>query len=49
MPCAWPHAWRREAGNLPVTLAGMVDETAKDDHNIWMLEGDKARSGSATG
>jgi len=29
------------AGDLPVTLAGAVGETAKDDHNIWMLEGDK--------
>jgi predicted dehydrogenase len=30
-----------QAGDLPVTLAGAVGETAKDDHNIWMLEGDK--------
>jgi predicted dehydrogenase len=30
-----------QAGNLPVTLAGAVGETAKDDHNIWMLEGDR--------
>ena len=29
------------AGDLPVTLSGAVGETAKDDHNIWMLEGDK--------
>jgi predicted dehydrogenase len=29
------------AGDLPVTLAGAVGGTAKDDHNIWMLEGDK--------
>ena len=29
------------AGDLPVTLAGAVGETTKDDHNIWMLEGDK--------
>jgi predicted dehydrogenase len=29
------------AGALPVTLTGAVGETAKDDHNIWMLEGDK--------
>ena len=29
------------AGDLPVTLAGAVGETEKDDHNIWMLEGDK--------
>jgi predicted dehydrogenase len=30
-----------QAGNLPVTLAGAVGETPKDDHNIWMLEGDR--------
>ena len=30
-----------QAGDLPVRLAGAVGETAKDDHNIWMLEGDK--------
>ncbi|TAJ32239.1 MAG: Gfo/Idh/MocA family oxidoreductase [Reyranella sp.] len=30
-----------KAGNLPVTLTGAVSETTKDDHNIWMLEGDK--------
>ncbi|HZY55285.1 MAG TPA: gfo/Idh/MocA family oxidoreductase, partial [Reyranella sp.] len=30
-----------QAGDLPVTLTGAVGETAKDDHNIWMLEGDK--------
>lgn len=29
------------AGDLPVTLAGAVGATAKDDHNIWMLEGDR--------
>jgi predicted dehydrogenase len=29
------------AGTLPVTLAGAVGETAKDDHNVWMLEGDR--------
>ncbi len=29
-----------QAGELPVKLAGAVGETAKDDHNIWMLEGD---------
>jgi predicted dehydrogenase len=29
------------AGTLPVTLTGAVGETTKDDHNIWMLEGDK--------
>jgi len=30
-----------QAGDLPVVVAGAVGETAKDDHNIWMLEGDK--------
>jgi predicted dehydrogenase len=30
-----------KAGDLPVTLTGAVGETAKDDHNIWLLEGDK--------
>ena len=30
-----------QAGDLPVALAGAVGETAKDDHNIWMLEGDR--------
>ena len=30
-----------QAGDLPVTLTGSVGETAKDDHNIWLLEGDK--------
>lgn len=30
-----------QAGNLPVTLAGAVGETSKDDHNVWMLEGDR--------
>jgi predicted dehydrogenase len=29
------------AGDLPVTLAGAVGETAKDDHNTWTLEGDR--------
>lgn len=29
------------AGDLPVTLAGAVGETVKDDHNIWMMEGDR--------
>lgn len=29
------------AGDLPVTLSGAVGATAKDDHNVWMLEGDK--------
>ena len=28
------------AGSLPVTLSGSVGTTAKDDHNIWMIEGD---------
>ncbi|WP_186417781.1 Gfo/Idh/MocA family oxidoreductase [Bosea sp. CS1GBMeth4] len=28
------------AGDIPVTLAGSVGTTAKDDHNVWMLEGD---------
>ena len=30
-----------QAGGLPVTLAGTVGGTAKDDHNIWLLEGDE--------
>ena len=29
------------AGDLPVTLTGTVGETTKDDHNVWLLEGDK--------
>lgn len=29
------------AGDVPVELAGSVGTTTKDDHNIWMLEGDK--------
>ncbi|MBS0538697.1 MAG: Gfo/Idh/MocA family oxidoreductase [Proteobacteria bacterium] len=29
-----------QAGDLPVALTGAVGDTAKDDHNIWMLEGD---------
>lgn len=29
------------AGEVPVALTGSVGTTAKDDHNIWMLEGDK--------
>ena len=29
-----------QAGDLPVGLAGAVGEATKDDHNIWMLEGD---------
>jgi predicted dehydrogenase len=28
------------AGDKPVTLSGSVGATAKDDHNIWMIEGD---------
>ena len=31
-----------KAGDLPVTLAGAVGETVKDDYNIWRLEGDKS-------
>ena len=34
-------AARLQAGDLPVTLSGAVGETAKDDHNVWMLEGDR--------
>jgi predicted dehydrogenase len=30
-----------KAGEVPVILAGAVGETAKDDHNVWMLEGDR--------
>ncbi|MBN9090004.1 MAG: Gfo/Idh/MocA family oxidoreductase [Reyranella sp.] len=30
-----------QAGDLPATLAGAVGETAKDDHNVWMLECDR--------
>ena len=29
------------AGILPVTLAGAVGGTAKDDHNVWTLVGDR--------
>ena len=29
------------AGDTPVELKGSVGTTAKDDHNIWMLEGDQ--------
>ncbi|WP_376986416.1 Gfo/Idh/MocA family protein [Bosea sp. R86505] len=29
------------AGDIPVDLKGSVGSTSKDDHNIWMLEGDK--------
>ena len=28
------------AGGVPLTLTGRVGETAKDDHNMWTLEGD---------
>ncbi|MFN3673321.1 MAG: Gfo/Idh/MocA family protein [Bosea sp. (in: a-proteobacteria)] len=28
------------AGEVPVTLRGRVGGTTKDDHNIWLLEGD---------
>lgn len=47
---AWfPEAGRSErriaatlrAGDLPVALTGAVGETAKDDHNVWTLEGDR--------
>jgi predicted dehydrogenase len=31
---------RLMAGDIPVTLTGSVGTTAKDDHNIWMLEGE---------
>lgn len=34
-------AAKLQAGDLPVTLAGAVGETPKDDHNVWMLEGDR--------
>jgi predicted dehydrogenase len=30
-----------KAGTLPVTLTGAVGETAKDDQNVWTLEGDR--------
>ncbi|WP_425067190.1 Gfo/Idh/MocA family protein [Reyranella sp.] len=29
------------SGDLPVTLAGAVGVTTKDDHNVWTLEGDR--------
>ncbi|MFJ5370397.1 Gfo/Idh/MocA family protein [Bosea sp. CER48] len=46
---AFPEAGRSErgieatltAGALPVSLTGSVGTTAKDDHNVWTLEGDK--------
>lgn len=45
---AFPEAGKAErrisgqlrAGTVPVTFAGSVGTTAKDDHNIWMLEGE---------
>jgi predicted dehydrogenase len=49
--CAYPEADKSErsitaaltAGGVPVSLAGAVGTTAKDDHNIWMLTGSKGR------
>lgn len=46
---AFPEAARSErgiearlmAGDIPIELKGSVGTTAKDDHNIWMLEGDR--------
>lgn len=46
---AYPEAGKSErrieatlmAGALPVALTGSVGTTAKDDHNIWLIEGDK--------
>lgn len=46
---SFPEAGRSEraiaatmlAGDLPLTLKGGVGTTAKDDHNIWLLEGDE--------
>lgn len=46
---AFPEADRSErsiearlmAGEIPVDLRGSVGTTTKDDHNIWMLEGDR--------
>lgn len=46
---AFPEAGRSErsieaklmAGEIPVDLKGSVGTTPKDDHNIWMLEGDR--------
>ena len=46
---AFPEAGRSErsieaklmAGDIPIELRGSVGTTPKDDHNIWMLEGDK--------
>ncbi|CEJ11966.1 Inositol 2-dehydrogenase [bacterium YEK0313] len=45
---AFPEAGKAErrisaqlrTGDVPVTLAGSVGTTPKDDHNIWMLEGE---------
>ncbi|GAU84623.1 Gfo/Idh/MocA family protein [Bosea sp. BIWAKO-01] len=46
---AFPEAGKSErrieagllAGDIPVALKGSVGSTGKDDHNIWMLEGDR--------
>ncbi|PZU87795.1 MAG: gfo/Idh/MocA family oxidoreductase [Chelatococcus sp.] len=46
---AFPEAGKSErwieatlmAGSIPIELKGSVGTTAKDDHNIWMLEGDR--------
>jgi predicted dehydrogenase len=46
---AFPEAGKSErriearlfAGDVPVELRGGVGTTAKDDHNIWLLEGDE--------
>jgi predicted dehydrogenase len=29
------------AGGIPVTVTGSVGQTERDDHNIWLLEGDR--------
>jgi predicted dehydrogenase len=29
------------AGGIPVAISGSVGETERDDHNIWLLEGDE--------
>ena len=49
--CSYPEAGRSEraitarlqAGSMPVTVAGSVGTTPKDDHNTWTLTGDKGR------
>lgn len=46
---AFPQAGKSErfieaklmAGDIPIELKGSVGTTAKDDHNIWVLEGDR--------